>query len=139
MQARLAQTRARLRIIVSETLLKKTYLLQIIGLMLVACCARAETPETILAGFEKRVEATFRAEAGKPLKRAKKNPPLKPGRGNYVRGYSYSMVAFAARCFYLGEQLPAANAALVENAQHYLDNPKDVNDRDSFHWHQSKL
>jgi hypothetical protein len=24
---------------------------------------------------------------------------------------------------------------LVENAQHYLDNPKDINDRDSFHWH----
>ena len=26
-------------------------------------------------------------------------------------------------------------AALAENAQHYLDNPKDINDRDSFHWH----
>ena len=45
------------------------------------------------------------------------------------------MVEFAARCFYLDEMLDEANAALVENAQHYLDNPMDINDRDSFHWH----
>jgi hypothetical protein len=77
----------------------------------------------------------FQAEAGKPLKRAKKQPPLAPGRGNYVRAYSYSIVAFAARCFYIHEKVDEANAALIENAQHYLDNPKDINDRDSFHWH----
>jgi hypothetical protein len=91
--------------------------------------------EAVVAGFEKRVEAMFRAESGKPLVRAKKRPPLKPGRGNYVRAYSYSMVGFASRCLYLGDMLEQANAALVENAQHYLDNPKDINDRDSFHWH----
>jgi hypothetical protein len=77
----------------------------------------------------------FRAEAGQPLKRAKKQPPLRPGTGNYVRAYSYSIVGYAARCFYLGEMLDEANAALVENAQHYLDHPKDIIDRDSFHWH----
>ena len=43
------------------------------------------------------------------------------------------MVAYAARCLYLNESLGQANAALVENAQHYLDHPKDINDRDSFH------
>jgi hypothetical protein len=94
-----------------------------------------QSPEEVVAGFDQRVDDMFRAESGKPLKRAKKNPPLKPGRGNYVRGYSYSMVAFAARCFYLGEMQDEANAALVENAQHYLDHPLDINDRDSFHWH----
>jgi hypothetical protein len=77
----------------------------------------------------------FRSEAGQPLKRAKKQPPLRPGSGNYTRAYSYSIVGYAARCFYLGEMLDEANAALVENAQHYLDNPKDIIDRDSFHWH----
>lgn len=92
-------------------------------------------PETVVAGFEQRVDAMFRAESGKPLVRAAKRPPLGPGRGNYVRHYSYSMMAFAARCLYLGEMLEEANAALAENAQHYLDNPKDINDRDSFHWH----
>lgn len=50
--------------------------------------------------------------------RAEKKGPLGPGRGNYVRGYSYSMVGFAARCLYLNEMLDEANAALAENAQH---------------------
>ena len=95
----------------------------------------AQSPEEVIAGFDKRVEAMFRAESGKPLARAEKQKPLGPGRGNYVRAYSYSMVGFAARCLYLNEMLDEANAALTENAQHYLDNPKDINDRDSFHWH----
>jgi hypothetical protein len=86
-------------------------------------------------GFKERVDAMFQAEAGKPLKRAKKQPPLRPGSGNYTRAYSYSIVGYAARCFYLGEMIDEANAALVENAQHYLDNPLDIIDRDSFHWH----
>ena len=96
---------------------------------------KKQTPEAILAGFEKRVDAMFRAESGNPLVRAKKQKPLSPGRGNYVRAYSYSIMAFAARCLYLGEMLDEANVALAENARHYLDNPKDINDRDSFHWH----
>ncbi len=95
----------------------------------------APNPESVVAGFERRVDAMFRAESGKPLVRAKKQKPLGPDRGNYVRAYSYSMVAFAARCAYLNEMLVEANAALVENAQWYLDHPKDINDRDSFHWH----
>jgi len=94
-----------------------------------------QSPEAVIAGFEQRVDRMFRAEAGQPLKRAKKQPPLSPGRGNYVRAYSYSIVGFAARCLYLGEMLDEANAALVENARHYLDHPRDINDRDSFHWH----
>ncbi len=97
--------------------------------------ASSRNAEEVLAGFEKRVDQMFRSKAGEPLVRARKNKPLGPGRGNYVRHYSWSMVEFAARCFYLDEMLGEANAALVENAQHYLDNPKDINDRDSFHWH----
>lgn len=97
--------------------------------------ADTPTPEEVLAGFEKRVDAVFRAEAGKPLIRAKKNPPLSQGRGPYVRGYSYSIVAFAAKSLYLNDIPDEANAALVENAQYYLDNPLAICDRDSFHWH----
>ena len=104
-------------------------------LVVAHCALAAQSPEEIVADFDKRVEAMFRAESGKPLVRAKKQKPLGPGRGNYVRAYSYSMVGFAARCLYLNEMLDDANAALVENAQHYLDHPKDINDRDSFHWH----
>lgn len=58
----------------------------------------AQSPEEIVAGFDKRVETMFRAESGEPMVREKKQKPLGPGRGNYVRGYSYSMVGFAARC-----------------------------------------
>ena len=95
----------------------------------------AQSAELIVDGFDNRVKQMFRAESGKPLVRAKKNKPLSPGRGNYVRAYSYSIMGFAARCLYLDEMLDEVNAALTENAQHYLDNPKDINDRDSFHWH----
>ena len=95
----------------------------------------AESSKEILSGVNQRIDVLFKADAGNKLKRAKKLPPLKPGRGNYTRAYSYSIVGYAARCFYLNEMIKEANAALVENAQHYLDNPKDILDRDSFHWH----
>ena len=97
--------------------------------------ASGATPEVVADSYEQRVGQMFRAESGKPLVRARKRKPLRPGRGNFVRGYSYSIVAFAARCLFLGEMLDEANDALAENAQHYLDNPRDINDRDSFHWH----
>ncbi len=93
------------------------------------------SPEAVLAGVHQRVDSIFRAESGKPLVRAQKNPPISAGRGDYVRGYSYSIMAFAARCLYLDEMLDEANAALAENAQYYLDNPLTITDRDSFHWH----
>jgi len=93
------------------------------------------TPEQVLAGIDDRIDAIFRAKAGKPLNRAKKNPPLSKGRGPYVRSYSFSIMAYAARCLYLNEQIEEANVALAENAQYYLDNPLTIVDRDSFHWH----
>lgn len=110
--------------------------LVIFGLILSAgAIATAQNVKDEMSDFNKRVDQIFRDDAGKPLKRAEKKPPLRKGRGNYTRAYSYSIVGFAARCFYLGEQIEEANAALAENAQHYLDNPKDIPDRDSFHWH----
>ena len=35
--------------------------------------------------------------------------------------------------------MPEANAALIENARHYLENPDDLADRDNFHWHSEML
>lgn len=95
--------------------------------------------ELIRDGFDKRVNDAFEAQRGKPLVREAKRPPLGPGRGNYVRAYSWSLVDFATRCLRLNEQIDAANAAIIENAQHYLDHPADINDRDSFHWHADML
>ncbi len=90
-------------------------------------------------GFSTRVAQAFEIQRGKPLARAKKEPPLGPGRGQYVRGYSFSLVEFATRCLLLNEQVPEANAALIENARHYLENPDDLSDRDNFHWHSEML
>ncbi|HEX5789512.1 MAG TPA: hypothetical protein VFY13_00085, partial [Luteolibacter sp.] len=92
-------------------------------------------PQSAIGGFEKRVEAIFRAEAGKPLVRARKESPISKGRPDYTREYSYSIVAFAARCYHLGEMLAEADEAIRENAQHYLDHPAGIHDRDSFQWH----
>ena len=95
--------------------------------------------QTVVAGYRERVEAMFRAESGKPLVRKKILPPMGINRGNFARHYSWSLIAYAARCFYLNEDLELANAALQENAKHYIDNPKDISDRDSFHWHGEQV
>lgn len=102
---------------------------------IVLTAAPANDPAAEIAKVEKRVNQVFSAGSGKPLERAEKQKPLEPGRGNYVRAYSFSIVDFAARCLYLGEMVDEANDAITENARHYLDNPKDISDRDSFHWH----
>ena len=43
--------------------------------------APAQTPEEVIAQFEERVNMVYRAEAGQPLVRSEKKPPLSPGRG----------------------------------------------------------
>ena len=90
-------------------------------------------------GFEARRDALFEADRGKPLVRAPKQPPLGPGRSAYIRGYSFSITEYATRCLWLGEQVEAANDALIENASAYLDDPPIIHDRDSFHWHSDTL
>lgn len=97
--------------------------------------ARAADPGEVVAGSGQRIEALFRADSGRPLKRADKQPPISKGRPPYTRAYSYSIMAFSARCYVLGEMLEQANAAMQENCRYYLDNPAAVHDRDSFHWH----
>lgn len=84
---------------------------------------------------QQRVQATFEALKGMPLQRAAIRAPLRPWRGNFSRHFSYALMEYATRCFWLGEQIEEANAALMENARHYLEHPRDIHDQDSFHWH----
>lgn len=113
----------------------------IIGVMLIlpSGALHAETQngylQVLVDGSRKRAAALFREDAGKPLVRDKKGEPISKGRPPYTREYSYSIMAFAARAYVLGELLNEANAAMQENCQHYLDNPAGIHDRDSFHWH----
>lgn len=105
--------------------------------------AAPEFSETQLAairdGFTPRVSALFAAEKGRPLVRAEPKPPLGAGRAPFVRGYSFALVEFAARCLWLEESNAAANAALQENADYYLAHPGAIFDKDNFHWHSEVL
>lgn len=86
---------------------------------LVGIC-QATTPEDLVAGTTTRIDALFKANKGKPLVREKVLAPLGSGRAYYSRAYSWSVTGFAARCFYLNEKLPEANAALIQNGKYYL-------------------
>lgn len=85
-------------------------------------------------GFEARREAMLELLKGKPLKAARKRPPLAPGRAAYTRHYSYSIMSFAMKAFWLDEYLDEANAALVENFRYYIGDRQARLDRDSFYW-----
>lgn len=126
----------------SESMFSKTTNAALaVAFLFAAICdeSRAADPETVADGYAERRDAMFRAESGKPLVRKNVLPPMGGNRGNFARHYSWSLIAYAARCFYLNEDLDNANAAIRENAQHYIDNSKDINDRDSFHWHGEQV
>ncbi len=90
-------------------------------------------------GFDRRVADVFNQQQGKPLKRAKKRPPIKPNRADYVRGYSFSLVEFATKCMWLNAQVDEANAALIELADYYQANHQAIYETDNFHWHSEML
>ena len=50
------------------------------------------------------------------------------------RDFSYSLSDFAFKSLWLNADVEQANAALVQNADFYLNNPTYLKDRDSFYW-----
>lgn len=107
--------------------------------LLLTCLLLAASPVEVRDGFDRRVAEAFEAQRGQPFEPARIREPLGANRGVYSRGYSWSVVDFAARCFRFNEQIAQANAALIENVHLYLDEPKNLLDRDSFHWHSDML
>jgi hypothetical protein len=117
--------------------------------------ASGQTPEQLIAGTGARVDQVFLAESGQPYTVVKVKASLDSGRPYFARAYSWSVVGYAARCFYLNQSLAAANARLQQNARYYLREltPADeaeilpttaelntstyarIVDRDSLHWH----
>lgn len=85
----------------------------------------------IRTGCEKRVHGFFTAQKGTPLARAqiKKNWN---NRGDYTRNYCQSIVMFALRAFELNEQLPEANAALIEMCRYHVERPQTFFEIHSF-------
>lgn len=89
--------------------------------------------------FETRRNEAFEELRGKPLVVAKKEPPLESGRALFTRKFSYSLIDFAFKSFWLNEQIQVANRALDENSDYYTDNLLAMKDRDSFYWSTDEL
>lgn len=92
-------------------------------------------------GFEARRDTAFEQLRGSPLKIAAQRPPLGPGRTLYTRHYSWSIIDFAFKVFWLEEtdQYAAANDALIANCTYYIGSRKARDDRDSFYWSADEL
>ena len=93
-------------------------------------------PTTAPETFETRRDKLFGLLAGIPLQEEPILPPYEPGRPILPRGYSYSIINFAMKVFYLDERqyFSLANDKLRENARLYIENSVVRDDRDSFYW-----
>ena len=69
--------------------------------------------------FETRRERLFGLLAGVPLQEEPVRPPYEAGRPILPRGYTYSIINFALKVFYLNEvsYFALANEKLRENAR----------------------
>lgn len=88
----------------------------------------------VTKGFEARRDGLLAKLAGAPFKPARKQEPLGPGRGLFLRAYGYSVTDFAMKTFLLGEPPAPANAALAEMCRCYSGDRLTRNDQDSFYW-----
>ncbi|NWJ49814.1 MAG: hypothetical protein HXX14_03015 [Bacteroidetes bacterium] len=93
----------------------------------------------IRVGYEQRRALAFERLHSKPLVREAVMPPIFPGGSNFSRNYSYSLIDFAFKCFWLNEQIGAANSALIENCNYYIGYPQAYKDKDSFYWASDEL
>lgn len=80
---------------------------------------------------EKRCDAFFQKQAGKPLVKAAIQTDWK-NRGDFTRHYNQSILLFSSRTLYLNEQVEEANKALREMCQYHLDRPQTLLEIHSF-------
>lgn len=98
-----------------------------------------EQLQQIRNGYESRREEAFSLLKGKKLIREKVIPPIFPDGSDFSRHYSYSLIDYAFKCFWLNEDIKGANAALLENANYYIGYPRAYKDKDSFYWAADEL
>ena len=94
---------------------------------------------SIRNGYDKRRSLAFEQLRSKPLVREKIIPPIFAGGANFSRTYSYALIDFAFKCFWLNEQIDSANVALLENTNYYIGYPTAYKDKDSFYWAADEL
>lgn len=95
-----------------------------------------ETLNYLKSAFEQKRDQTFLALKGKALTRSEIIPPYSTSSlAPFARDYSYSVINYAFKCFWLNENISAANQAFIENTEYYLNGPQNyLDDRDSFYW-----
>lgn len=80
-------------------------------------------------GYDLRVAEMFDAQ------KAKTFSDFKPSGWNDPQRYAYPRIEFATANLWLGLDIDAANTALVEYGEYFIQNPDQVLHRDYFHWH----
>jgi hypothetical protein len=90
-------------------------------------------------GFEQRRSRAFETLRSKPLVRKAVLPPVFSDGSNFSRAFSYALIDFAFKCFWLNERIGPANDALMENSDYYIGYPAAYKDRDSFYWAADEL
>lgn len=108
-------------------------------LTIVAQAYSWEQLQEIRDGYESRRQEAFELLRGRELVREKVIPPIFPDGSDFSRHYSYSLIDYAFKCFWLGESIEEANAALLENADYYIGYPRAYSDKDSFYWAADEL
>lgn len=88
----------------------------------------------IRLGFDLRRDQGFENLRGKELKRGEVQGSISASGVPYYRALSYSLIDFAAKCFWLEEKNQEANDALWENCEIYVDKLNVIRDGDSFYW-----
>lgn len=99
--------------------------------------------------FDIRRDAAFESLRGKTLTRGVIQPPLNASGILYHRDLCYSLIDFAAKCFWNEEMNDEANVALIEHCEIFV-NPieltdddayrlKNMRDGDSFYWAADEL
>lgn len=93
----------------------------------------------IREGFDIRRDQAFENLRGKALKRGEVQGSISSSGVLYYRALSYSLIDFAAKCFWLDEKKQEANDALMENCDIYIDQLDILRDGDSFYWAADEL
>lgn len=94
---------------------------------------------SIRNAYEARREEGIGLLRGKPLVKEKVMPPVFSDGSNFSRDYSYSLLDYAFKCFWLNEDIESANKALLENTNYYIGYPRAYSDKDSFYWGADEL
>jgi hypothetical protein len=90
-------------------------------------------------GFDSRRDMAFGRMKGKALVRGAVVPSISSSGIPFYRSLSYSLIDFAANCFWNDERNQEANDALMENCDIYLDKLDVMRDGDSFYWAADEL